>query len=436
MEEEEEDLPESSRNPGWWRAVHPYVSPRHQELNDEQRLIRDIAYRIKEGDDEAIEIAAGLMSQLVPRGAVIVPAPGSARGSFRGIDKLAQRIASLTGGLVVAAVVRTSSVESSRARRVEGLKGLTPEEHVATMELAQKIDGRVPIVIVDNVAATGATLEAVRTKLAARGGDVTAVVWAEADYRTVNLPAARNSDDRLRKIEREAARGDDEAAQRLASERRRAGLTNVRLRLKRLPDTDEWKVAYMVGRRCDEDKSYYTTDKADAIETMNAMQREIDGLPRKNGHDDRRRRLERQAAGGDEEAAQRLRGEQRRGGGAPMNLVPWIQPVEIPLWWLDRLGPHEFESSDVETLDSRITSRPGGVIEAALIRGSESTYIRIWRLSDDWDENDDAANIGGFFDHVIDGQVLDLPANHTVRVQIVPSPRSNRRRTASVSSRT
>lgn len=332
--EEEEDLPESAMNPGgWWRAVHRYVSPRRRALTDSERLVREIAYRIKDGDEEAIDVAARLMSQLVPAGAVIVPAPGSASGSFRGIDKLADRIATLTNGIMIPAVVRTRSVESSRARRVEGQPGLGTDAHRGTMKLVRRLDSRVPIVIVDNVAATGATLEAVR-ELLSPSVSVSAVVWAQ-DLDEADRPLTKNSDERRRKIEREASRGDDEAAQR--------------------------------------------------------------------------RRVERQ-----------------RSGEKPADLVPWVQPVEIPLWWLGRLGPHE-DRNDVETLDSRITRRHGGVIEAALVYGSQDTYIRIWRLSDDWDENDDAANLGGFFDHVIDGQVLDLPDGHRVRVQIVPSPRSNGR---------
>ena len=329
-------VPSIRSNPGWWRAVHQYVSPRRRALTDSERLVREIAYRIKDGDKEAIDVAARLMSQLVPSGAVIVPAPGSRHGSFRGIDKLAQKIADLTNGVMIPAVVRTRSVESSRDRRVEGHPGLGPDAHRGSMKLVRRLDSRVPVVIVDNVAATGATLESVR-ELMSPSVSVSAVVWAQ-DLDEADRPLTKNSDEKRRKIERAAARGDDEAAQRRRVERKRAGE----------PPTD---------------------------------------------------------------------------------LVPWVQPVEIPLEWLDRLGPHDppEDRNDVDTLDSRITRRQGGVIEAALVYGSQDTYIRIWRLSDDWDENDDAANLGGFFDYVIDGQILDLPGGHRVRVQIVPSPRSNGR---------
>jgi hypothetical protein len=50
----------------------------------------------------------------------------------------------------------------------------------------------------------------------------------------------------------------------------------VTLSIKRLPETDEWKVQYVVNGKVDEDKSYYASDKEDAEETMKAMQKEID----------------------------------------------------------------------------------------------------------------------------------------------------------------
>lgn len=329
--EEEEDLPESAMNPGgWWRAVHRYVSPRRRALTDSERLVREIAYRIKDGDEEAIDIAARLMSQLVPSGVVIVPAPGSASGSFRGIDKLADRIATLTNGVMIPAVVRTRSVESSRDRRVEGRPGLGPDAHRGSMKLVRRLDSRVPVVIVDNVAATGATLESVR-ELMSPSVSVSAVVWAQ-DLDEADRPLTKNSDEKRRQIERAAARGDDEAAQRRRVERQRAGE----------PSTD---------------------------------------------------------------------------------LVPWVPPVEIPLEWLSQLGPNTEYRNDVDLIDGHDTWWPGGVNEAALYHGSESTYIRIWRLTDDGDDGEE----GGFFDHVIDGQILELPGGHRVRVQIVPSPRSNGR---------
>jgi len=51
----------------------------------------------------------------------------------------------------------------------------------------------------------------------------------------------------------------------------------ARLTLKRLPETNEWKVCYMVNNRCVEDSSYYTDDEQDARDTMKLMQKNISG---------------------------------------------------------------------------------------------------------------------------------------------------------------
>ena len=52
-------------------------------------------------------------------------------------------------------------------------------------------------------------------------------------------------------------------------------LAETQLRLLRKPDTDEWVVRVYVNGRYDDDKSYYTDDKHDAIETMARMKKEM-----------------------------------------------------------------------------------------------------------------------------------------------------------------
>lgn len=46
---------------------------------------------------------------------------------------------------------------------------------------------------------------------------------------------------------------------------------SIRLALKRLPDTDEWRVSYLENGRLNDDKSYYTTDRQDAVATLRDM---------------------------------------------------------------------------------------------------------------------------------------------------------------------
>lgn len=48
------------------------------------------------------------------------------------------------------------------------------------------------------------------------------------------------------------------------------------LKLRFLSATDEWMVAYVVGMKTDDAKSYYASDKADAVATMADMQKRLD----------------------------------------------------------------------------------------------------------------------------------------------------------------
>lgn len=52
------------------------------------------------------------------------------------------------------------------------------------------------------------------------------------------------------------------------------GKTDVVLKTKRLPDTDEWKVCWYNDGVIDEDKSYYTDDHEDAVLTIRSMAEE------------------------------------------------------------------------------------------------------------------------------------------------------------------
>lgn len=165
-------------NPGWWRAMHRYVSPRERPLTEFEAWVREVAYGIKRGVDGAITVAAEEMAKLVPEGSVIVPAPASKAGGYGGVAALADRVAELSRGISATLVSRETGVPSSHERRRAGGHGLAVEEHVASMRAAPGMEGRT-IVLVDNVAMSGATLEAMRALLSERSPDVRAVVWAE-----------------------------------------------------------------------------------------------------------------------------------------------------------------------------------------------------------------------------------------------------------------
>lgn len=166
---------------GWWVAVHPYVSPRERELTPREAWVRAIAYGIKNGDESAIRTAVRDMAPLIPEGSYVVPAPSSRAWSYGGVAKLAEELAKTIHGIYAEPVARRFTVPSSHERRRSGGKGLTVEEHLASMESRMRgkcPEGR-PVVLVDNVATSGATLEATR-RLIGENCDVRAVVWAEA----------------------------------------------------------------------------------------------------------------------------------------------------------------------------------------------------------------------------------------------------------------
>jgi len=49
---------------------------------------------------------------------------------------------------------------------------------------------------------------------------------------------------------------------------------NVKLKVKRLPETNEWKVQWFEDDVLNEDRSYYTDDREDALMTARAMAEE------------------------------------------------------------------------------------------------------------------------------------------------------------------
>jgi hypothetical protein len=59
----------------------------------------------------------------------------------------------------------------------------------------------------------------------------------------------------------------------------------IRLTLKRLPATNEWKVCWIEDGKLNEAKSYYTDDKKDAMDTMKVMQKQYKNNPRLDSWD-------------------------------------------------------------------------------------------------------------------------------------------------------
>lgn len=157
-------------------AARTYVSPRRRPLNGEEQETRRIAYALKNPDAirdmvlAAVEMAA-LLPQNLPS-LTLVPLPASC-GCKKANLALSRAISAAYGkqARVVEAIERTVPVESSCLRRRQGIPGLRAADHQF-----KRVRGwlSMPVYLVDNVSATGATIEAA---VRAIGGGC-GLVWA------------------------------------------------------------------------------------------------------------------------------------------------------------------------------------------------------------------------------------------------------------------
>ncbi|MCC6752040.1 MAG: hypothetical protein IT371_30590 [Deltaproteobacteria bacterium] len=234
-----------------------------------------------------------------------------------------------------------------------------------------------------------------------------------------------SGDERMRALERAAASGDPVAAQRLAAEKQRHGIKPVRLSLQRVRDTGEWRVAWMVGNKRDDDKSYYTDDKADAIATMEAMQAEIDrgiGVWRTAENpsaDERRRLLEREAMRGDPLAAARLAEERRRTTADPALAAERLYLRDIlKAWGVEQKGgAYTGSSSDGYVPSSAAGAGLRAVFKKAGIRAQIKTSGH-GDLLLYWNSSADGAKLGRLFAQ----NIWERANSHTVH----PNAREDR----------
>lgn len=169
-------------------SAHHYVSPRNRPLTEEEREVRRIAYALKVPTDEALDTAAAALAPLVDAAEapgvsiVLMPVPAST-GSIDANRQLANAIAAevrrrYPGRRVAVRVTvgRMHPVESSCARRRRGERGLRADDH-AMIRIAGPLTATgSAYYFVDNVLATGATMDAARQALGFGG----ALVWAMA----------------------------------------------------------------------------------------------------------------------------------------------------------------------------------------------------------------------------------------------------------------
>jgi hypothetical protein len=148
-----------------------YVSPRERPLTREEKEVRRISYALKLPTRESIILACRALAPLVDSatylGAAIVLMPVPSSTNTTQVNRilaceLSEQIQSISSRQVFVreTVIRSHPVESSCARRRQGLLGLTVAEH-AMVRVARPL--RITNTVyyfVDNVTTTGTTLEA------------------------------------------------------------------------------------------------------------------------------------------------------------------------------------------------------------------------------------------------------------------------------------
>ncbi|MCE9615061.1 MAG: hypothetical protein K8T26_12355 [Lentisphaerae bacterium] len=169
-------------------AAHKYISPRARPLTPEEAEVRRIAYALKIPTAEACAAAARELAPLLDAAEdagtalVLMPVPAST-GSVEANRQLANVIAAdlhrryARLAQVRVTVGRAQPVESSCARRLRHLDGLTEAEHDMIRLAGPLTATGTAYYFIDNMATTGTTLAACRHALGF--GDAT--VWADAE---------------------------------------------------------------------------------------------------------------------------------------------------------------------------------------------------------------------------------------------------------------
>lgn len=152
-----------------------YVSPRSRPLTKDEKINRQVAYDLKIPTPAAIEVAAPLMAALLERKPCwLIPVPSSSGGTEANMALCRALKRLILEARIVVGIRRVHPVESSCARRRRGLLGLSAEQHAFKRCCGPLL--RLPVLFVDNVVTTGATLKAAH--LAFGTGD--GIVFADA----------------------------------------------------------------------------------------------------------------------------------------------------------------------------------------------------------------------------------------------------------------
>ena len=141
------------------RYATRYVSPRARPLTESEKFVRQVAYGLKVPTPDALWVAAPLMSSLIDPGPCwLIPIPSSS-GSTDANMALCRSLRSFVpDARIIIGIRRKHPVESSCARRRNGLFGLSVEQHAFARCCGPLL--RLPVWFVDNVVTTGSTLKA------------------------------------------------------------------------------------------------------------------------------------------------------------------------------------------------------------------------------------------------------------------------------------
>jgi hypothetical protein len=153
-------------------SAHVYQSPRWKDLTVEEENVRDIAYSIKNHKSDKIKEAAIDMSRYVDGNSILIPIPNS-RGDTASNRLLANAIEDVTTSTVLDILGTSGNRESNLVRGKEGKPRLSPKEmglYIKGHPTSSKI------YFIDNVATSGATIQAARNLLGAGVGLVYAKV--------------------------------------------------------------------------------------------------------------------------------------------------------------------------------------------------------------------------------------------------------------------
>lgn len=170
----------------------PYFSrSKRRGLSPECDQAQDLVQAVKDGDRKAIKEGIGILAthpKLRGFKGIVTAAPRSKAGRPSGMVLARELVKAGVGKKAVEMVVRKSAVPSSRMRRRKGLAGIGKEKHVESMAFAGRASDE-PVLIVDDVVTTGATLDAVahHIRAAAHTGPVMA---ATVGYFTENVRQA------------------------------------------------------------------------------------------------------------------------------------------------------------------------------------------------------------------------------------------------------